>query len=67
MKRSIGARTIAYPLPVWVFGSYDNRGRANMATVAWAGICASEPPTVNVSFKKERYTRKNILEKKRLP
>ena len=64
MKKSLGAQTIAYPAPVWVIGTYDNEGRPNMATAAWAGICASAPPALFVSFRKERYTHDNILNKK---
>ncbi|MBU4428277.1 MAG: flavin reductase family protein, partial [Verrucomicrobia bacterium] len=25
--------------PVWVIGSYDKAGKANMMTAAWVGIC----------------------------
>ena len=64
MKKSLGAQTIAYPAPVWVIGTYDNEGRPNMATAAWAGICASAPPALFVSYRIERYTHDNILNKK---
>ena len=29
MKQSFGARTIAYPLPVFVIGTYDRTGKPN--------------------------------------
>lgn len=64
MKKSLGARSIAYPVPVWVIGTYDREGKPNVATAAWVGICASEPPAVCVSFRKERYTYANILDRK---
>lgn len=35
-----------------------------MATAAWVGICASNPPAVFVSFRRDRYTCANIMEKK---
>ncbi|MEE9566040.1 MAG: hypothetical protein V3W17_00920, partial [Desulfobacteria bacterium] len=44
MKKSIGARTVAYPTPVWVVGTYDEQGRPNLMTAAWVGICCSKPP-----------------------
>jgi flavin reductase (DIM6/NTAB) family NADH-FMN oxidoreductase RutF len=64
MKRSLGARAIAYPLPVFLVGTYDGRGKPNVMTAAWGGICLSEPPGIAVSIRLSRYTHKNILEKK---
>jgi flavin reductase (DIM6/NTAB) family NADH-FMN oxidoreductase RutF len=56
VKQSLGADTIAYPLPVWVVGSYDQQGRANALTAAWVGVCCSDPPCVAVSVRKSRYS-----------
>jgi len=56
MKRSLGARTLAYTAPVWVIGTYDEAGRANVMTASWAGICCSKPPCVNVSLRRATYT-----------
>jgi flavin reductase (DIM6/NTAB) family NADH-FMN oxidoreductase RutF len=56
MKRSLGARTIAFTTPVWVIGSYDDQGKPNIMTASWAGICCSRPPCVNVSLRKATYT-----------
>jgi len=44
MKRSFGARPIAYPLPVFVIGTYDANGKPDAMVAAWGGICASDPP-----------------------
>ena len=44
MKRSLGAKTLTFPTPTWIVGSYDTRGRPNGMTAAWGGICCSEPP-----------------------
>jgi flavin reductase (DIM6/NTAB) family NADH-FMN oxidoreductase RutF len=60
MKRSIGAKTIVYPTPVFVVGTYDADGRANVMTVAWGGICCSSPPCVAISLRKATYTFGNI-------
>ncbi len=64
MKKSIGARTIFYPTPVMVVGSYDKAGKANVMTVAWTGICCSKPPCVAVSLRKATYTYGNIIERR---
>jgi len=64
MKRSIGAKTIIYPTPVLVVGTYDRQGKPNAMTAAWAGICCSAPPCVGVSLRKATHTYSNIMEKK---
>ncbi len=60
MKRSLGAKTILYPAPVLVIGSYDKEGRANAATAAWGGICNSEPPSLMVALRESRYSFESI-------
>lgn len=64
MKISLGAKTGIVPAPVWCVGSYDTRGRPNVMTVAWGGICCSKPPCVTVSLRKATYTYGNLMEKK---
>ena len=64
IKRSLGAKTIIFPTPVFVVGTYDKDGNPNMMTAAWSGICCSEPPCVYVSLRKATYTYGNILERK---
>src|SRR5512139_3204029 len=56
MKRSLGAKTLAQPSPVWVIGSYDAQGKPNIMTIAWGGICCSQPPCVTISLRKATYT-----------
>jgi flavin reductase (DIM6/NTAB) family NADH-FMN oxidoreductase RutF len=56
MKRSLGARTLAFTTPVWVIGSYDDQGKPNIMTASWGGICCSRPPCINVSLRKATYT-----------
>lgn len=34
MKKSLGARTLAQPAPVWVIGSYDAQGKPNIMTIS---------------------------------
>jgi len=64
MKKSIGAKTIVYPTPVLVLGTYDKAGKPNVMTAAWGGICCSDPPCVAVSLRKATYTYGNIMEQK---
>jgi flavin reductase (DIM6/NTAB) family NADH-FMN oxidoreductase RutF len=61
MKRSMGARTILYPTPVLVVGTYDAEGRPNASTAAWGGICSSKPPCIAVSFRAATSAHENIV------
>jgi len=61
MKNSIGAKTLVYPTPVFVVGTYDGEGRPNIMTAAWGGICCSDPPCVAVSLRKATYSYGNIV------
>lgn len=64
MKKSLGALTLIYPAPVFVVGTYDKNGNANMMTASWAGICCSKPPCIYVSLREATYTYGNIMERK---
>jgi flavin reductase (DIM6/NTAB) family NADH-FMN oxidoreductase RutF len=61
MKKSIGAKTIVYPTPVFIVGTYDKGGKPNVMTAAWGGICCSSPPCVAISLRKATYTYGNIM------
>ena len=64
MKTSLGAKTLVYPTPVFVVGTFDKAGRPNAMTASWGGICCSRPPCVAVSLRKATYTYWNIIERK---
>jgi len=64
MKKSIGAKTIIYPAPVLIVGTYDKDGKANAMTAAWGGICCSKPPCVTVSLRKATYSYNCIVQSK---
>ncbi len=64
MKKSLGAKTLAQPAPAWVVGSYDSKGKPNIMTIAWGGICCSQPPCIAVSLRKATYTYGCIMERK---
>lgn len=64
MKKSIGAKTIVFPTPVFVVGSYDTAGRPDVMVVAWGGICCSKPPCIAISIREATYTYGNIMARK---
>jgi flavin reductase (DIM6/NTAB) family NADH-FMN oxidoreductase RutF len=63
MMKSLGAKTLIYPAPVLVVGSYDKSGKPNAMTASWGGICCSQPPCVAVSLRKATQSHGNILER----
>lgn len=63
MKKSVGAKTLLFPTPVLMVGSYDQTGKPNLMNAAWGGICCSEPPCVTVSIRKARHSYSAILER----
>jgi flavin reductase (DIM6/NTAB) family NADH-FMN oxidoreductase RutF len=64
MKKSLGAKTLLYPTPVLVVGSYGADGRPNAMTAAWGGVACSKPPCVSVSLRAATATHGNIMERK---
>jgi flavin reductase (DIM6/NTAB) family NADH-FMN oxidoreductase RutF len=61
MKKSLGAKTVLYPTPVLVVGSYDAEGKANAMTAAWGGIACSKPPCVSVSLRAATASHGNMM------
>lgn len=64
MKQSLGPKSLGFPAPVVLIGSYDRHGTPNMMAASWVGICCSSPPCVSVALRKATYTYQNILERK---
>ncbi len=60
MKKSLGAKTVIYPAPALVIGTYGEDGQPNAMTAAWGGICCSSPPCLAVSLRKATQTYWNI-------
>lgn len=60
-KRSIGARTLVYPTPTFLVGTYDAHERPNIMAAAWAGICCSRPPCVAVALRKATHSHGSIV------
>lgn len=63
-KQSIGAHPFIYPEPVVLVGSYDVNGKPNMMLVAWAGICSSNPPSLMIAVRPNRWTHEGVLQHK---
>ncbi len=61
MKKSLGAKTLVYPTPVFIVGTYDKNGKPNAMAAAWGGIVCSDPPSVGISLRKATYSYGNIV------
>ena len=64
MKKSLGAKTLLFPTPVLLVGTYDREGKPNLMNAAWGGICCSQPPCIAVSLRKATYSYGAIVERK---
>lgn len=64
MKQSLGAKTLLFPTPVLLVGTYDHEGKPNLMNAAWGGICCSQPPCIAVSLRKATYSYASIVERK---
>jgi flavin reductase (DIM6/NTAB) family NADH-FMN oxidoreductase RutF len=64
MKQSLGAKTLLFPTPVLMVGTYDGEGKANIMNAAWGGICCSQPPCIAISLRKATHTHAAITERK---
>jgi len=60
MKKSLGPIILAYPMPVWVIGTYGGDGKPNAATAAAGMVCCRKPPCIAVSFREATYTYHNL-------
>ncbi len=59
MRKNLGAKTAVYPMPVFMIGSYDENGIANLMNAAWGGI--SEEKEISICVSEGHKTTKNIL------
>lgn len=54
-KRILKPSVALYPMPT-VLVSCGDLERPNIITIAWAGVCCSDPPTVSISMRPSRYS-----------
>jgi len=59
MRKNFGAKTILYPMPVLIIGSYDKNGTPDAMNAAWGGI--SEESEISICISAEHKTTENIL------
>ena len=64
MKKSLGPKTLLYPTPVLIVGSYNADGTSNIMTAAWGGIASSKPASIAVSIRSATATHGNIVQRK---
>ena len=63
-KRSLGALPLLYPQPVFLVATYDADEKPNVMAAAWGGICSSDPLSLTVSIRPERWTHDALLARK---
>lgn len=66
MKVNIKKHTMMYPAPAVVASAYDEEGRADACTLAFATMCSHHPPAVMIAINTtlKRKTLKSILQTK---
>lgn len=66
MKINVKNHTMMYPAPAVVASAYDEEGRADACTLAFATMCSHRPPAVMIAINStlKRKTLKSILHSK---
>lgn len=66
MKVNVKNHTMMYPAPAVVASAYDEEGRADACTLAFATMCSHRPPAVMIAINStlKRKTLKSILHSK---
>lgn len=62
MRKNFGAKTICYPMPVYIIGTYGADGTPNAMNAAWGGI--SEEAEISICVDAAHKTTENILARK---
>lgn len=62
MRKNFGAKPWTYPQPVFMLGSYDENGEADVMNAAWGGI--SDTHEISMCISEGHKTTKNILARK---
>lgn len=64
MKKSLGGKTLLFPTPTLLVGTYDPKKQPNLMVAAWGGLCCGQPPCVAVALRKATYSYACIMDKK---
>ena len=62
MRKNFGAKTVCYPMPVFIIGTYNADGMPNAMNAAWGGI--SEENEITICVDNTHKTAENIMARK---
>lgn len=62
MRKDFGPKTMCYPMPVFIIGTYNDDGTPNAMNAAWGGI--SEDTEISICISADHKTTENILARK---
>ena len=62
MRKNFGSKTMCYPMPVFIIGTYNADGTPNAMNAAWGGI--SEEEEISICVSAGHKTAENILARK---
>ena len=62
MRKNFGPKTICYPMPVFIIGTYNQDGTPNAMNAAWGGI--SEETEISICVDSGHKTAENIVSRK---
>ena len=62
MRKNFGAKTMCYPMPVFIIATYNEDGTPNAMNAAWGGI--SEDKEISICVDNEHKTAANLIARK---
>ena len=62
MRKNFGPKTMCYPMPVFIIGTYNQDGTPNAMNAAWGGI--SEEKEISICVSDDHKTTENLLARK---
>ncbi len=62
MRKNLGPRSMLYPMPVLIIGTYDEDGTPNAMNAAWGGI--SEENEISICVSDDHKTTENFMKTK---
>lgn len=62
MRKNLGPKSLIYPEPVLIIGTYDEKGNPDAMTAAWGGV--SDVNEIHICLSYEHKTVKNLLKTK---
>ena len=62
MRKNFGAKTMCYPMPVFIIATYNEDGTPNAMNAAWGGI--SEDKEISICVDNEHRTAANLVSRK---